>query len=61
MGLTTGLVLLGLGIVIIVFGIPRGGEDLRPFLRSPIAQVLHPSACLVLVSMGAAMIITNLP
>jgi hypothetical protein len=61
MGLTTGLVLLGLGALMDVLGILRGGEELRPFLRSPLTQVLYPSACLVLLSMGATMTITNNP
>jgi hypothetical protein len=60
MGLTAGLVLLALGILLVALGRPRRGEDLRPFLRSPLAQVLYPSLCLVLLSLGAAFTLTNL-
>jgi hypothetical protein len=41
MGLTAGLVLIALGIVMVILGRPRQGEDIRPFLRSPLPQVLY--------------------
>jgi hypothetical protein len=47
MGLTAGLMLIALGIVMVILGRPRYGEDIRPFLRSPLLQVLYPSFCLV--------------
>jgi hypothetical protein len=61
MGLIGGIVLLAVGIGLVILALPRRGEDIRPFLKFPLAQVLYPSICLVLLSMGAAVILTNLP
>lgn len=60
MGLTGGFALLGLGLGLFLFGIPRGGEDMRPFLRGVFVQVAYPSLCLVLIALGAAVVITSL-
>jgi hypothetical protein len=60
MGLISGLVLIGAGILLVLLGLPRRGEDLRPFLRTPFAQVIYPSICLLLLSMGAALTLTSL-
>lgn len=57
---TTGLVLLGPGDLRVALGIPRGEENLRPFLRSPFAQAICPSACLALLATGAAVALSNL-
>lgn len=39
MALTAGLVLAGLGVLSVLLGRLRAGEDLRPFLRTSFAQV----------------------
>jgi hypothetical protein len=53
-GVTLGVVLFGTGIVLVLLGIPRRGEDVRPFLRHPVMPILYPSICLVLIAMGLA-------
>jgi hypothetical protein len=60
MGLTGGFILVGIGLALVLIGLPRRGEDRRPFLRSPLAQVLYPAVCLVFLSMGAAVVFTQL-
>ena len=60
MGLTTGFVLLILGVVLILVSLPRRNEDLRPFLRSSFAQALVPALCLGLIAFGIAFILTDL-
>jgi hypothetical protein len=60
MGLTGGFILLGIGLALILVALPRSGEDFRPFLRSSLMQVLYPALCLVLLSMGAAVVLTSL-
>lgn len=60
MAMTGGFVLLGLGLGLVLFAIPRGGEDVRPFLRGGFVQVAYPSLCLVCLALGAAFIITSL-
>ncbi len=45
-----GLVLLGSGVGLLLFAIPRAGEDIRPFLRSDFMQVAYPSTCLALMA-----------
>ena len=54
MGLTTGLILVGAGFGLVLFAIPRQGEDMRPFLAGPFMQVGYPSLCLMLIAIGAA-------
>jgi hypothetical protein len=54
MGLTTGLILVGAGFGLVLFAIPRQGEDMRPFLAGPFMQVGSPSLCLTLIAIGAA-------
>jgi hypothetical protein len=61
MAFTSGIVLLVSGILLVLVAIPRRREDIRPWLQSPLAQVVYPSLCLVLIAMGAATLITNLP
>ena len=60
MGLTTGFVLLILGVVLILVSLPRRNEDLRPFLRSSFPQALVPALCLGLIAFGIAFILTDL-
>jgi hypothetical protein len=60
MGLIGGIALLVFGVGLVIVALPRGGEDVRPFLKSPLAQVVYPSVCLVLLSMGTAVVLTNL-
>jgi hypothetical protein len=54
MGLTAGLILVGAGFGLVLFAIPRQGEDMRPFLAGPFMQVGYPSLCLTLIAIGAA-------
>ena len=54
MGLTTGLILVGAGFGLVLIGVPRRGEDMRPFLAGPFMQVGYPSLCLTLIAIGAA-------
>jgi hypothetical protein len=54
MGLTPGLILVGAGFGLVLFAIPRQGEDMRPFLAGPFMQVGYPSLCLTLIAIGAA-------
>jgi hypothetical protein len=61
MGLATGLGLLAIGLVLVLVALPRRGEDMRPWLRSSLAQVAYPSICLVFIAMGAATTATNIP
>ena len=60
MGVTGGLVLLGTGVALVLLGLPRRREELRPFLRSTLAFALYPAVCLVFLAMGVAVVITNL-
>ena len=54
MGLTPGLILVGAGFGLVLFAIPRQGEDMRPFLAGPFMQVGYPSLCVTLIAIGAA-------
>ena len=54
MDLTTGLFLVGAGLGLVLFAVPRRGEDMRPFLAGPFMQVGSPSLCLTLIAIGAA-------
>jgi hypothetical protein len=54
MSLTAGLILVGAGFGLVLFAIPRQGEDMRPFLAGPFMQVGYPSLCLTLIAIGAA-------
>jgi hypothetical protein len=38
----------------VLIGVPRLGEDLRPFLAGPLMRVAYPSLCLTLIALGAA-------
>jgi hypothetical protein len=60
MGLTSGLILLAIGLGLFVFAIPRGAQEIRPFLRGGLVEVAYPALCLVLIAFGAAFIITSL-
>ena len=52
MGLTFGWVSLGLGIALVLVGMPRKDEECRPFLRGSLMPIVYPSLCLVLISVG---------
>jgi hypothetical protein len=60
MGLIGGLVLIALGVALVLLGIPRRGEDLRPFLRPSLAFAVYPAVCLLFLAMGMAVVVTNL-
>jgi hypothetical protein len=53
MDLTTGLFLVGAGLGLVLFAVPRRGEDMRPFLAGPFTRVAYPSLCLALIALGA--------
>jgi hypothetical protein len=52
MGLTFGWVSLGLGIALVLVGMPRRDEECRPFLRGSLMPIVYPSLCLLLISAG---------
>ena len=54
MDLTTGLFLVGAGLGLVLFAVPRRGEDMRPFLAGPLMREAYPSLCLMLIALGAA-------
>ena len=54
MGLTAGVILVTAGFGLVLIGVPRRGEDLRPFLAGPLRRVAYPSLCLTLIALGAA-------
>jgi len=60
MGLTVGAILLCIGIAMILFGRPRKGEDLRPFMRSPVVFAVYPAMTLVFIAFGVMTIVMNL-
>jgi len=60
MGLTASLILVGTGLGLGLFAIPRWGDDLRPFLKSSFIKVAYPSLCPTLIAFGAASTITGL-
>ncbi len=60
MELMSGLLLVAVGAGLVLVALPRPGEDIRPFLKSPLAQAVYPSVCLVFFAMGAAVVVTSL-
>ncbi|RDI53618.1 hypothetical protein [Microvirga subterranea] len=60
MGLTIGIVMLCIGLAMILFGRPRKGEDVRPFMKSSLVFVLYPGLTLVFLAIGAMTVVTNL-
>lgn len=54
LGLTAGLILVGAGFGLVLIGVPRRGEDMRPFLAGLFMRVAYPSLCLTLIALGAA-------
>jgi hypothetical protein len=60
MGLAVGIVTLCIGFAMILFGRPRKGEDMRPFMKSSLAFALYPGMTLVFLAIGLLAIVTNL-
>jgi hypothetical protein len=60
MHLTGGVVLFLLGIGLVLLARPRRHEDVRPFMRSAFGSAIIPPLCLALMTLGVAIIITNL-
>jgi hypothetical protein len=54
MGLTAGLILVVAGFGLVLFAIPRRGEDMRPFLADPLMRAAYSSLCLMLIALGAS-------
>ncbi len=59
MNVTIGIVMLCIGLAMILLGRPRKGEDMRPFLRSPLASAVYPALILVFLAIGALTIVMN--
>ncbi len=60
MNLTIGIVLLTIGIGMIVLGLPRKGEDIRPFMTSRLVSAVYPALILVFLAMGILTIVMNI-
>lgn len=60
MNLTIGIVMLAIGLGMILLGLPRKGEDKRPFMRSHLVFAVYPALILVFLSTGILTIVTNL-
>ncbi len=60
MNLTIGIVMLAIGLGMIFLGLPRKGEDMRPFMQSRLAFALYPALILVFLAMGTMTIVMNL-
>jgi len=60
MGLTIGIVMLCISLGMILFGRPRKGEDVRPFMTSSLAFALYPGITLVFLAIGVLAVVTNL-
>ena len=56
MGLTTGIVLLILGIVLVLLSLPRQGQ-IRPWAQTALGQAMVPALCLALIAFGVAFIV----
>ncbi len=60
MNITIGIVMLVIGIGMILLGMPRSGEDRRPFLHSPFVYAIYPSIILIFLPIGLLTVLTNL-
>jgi len=60
MNITIGIAMLVIGIGMILLGMPRKGEDRRPFLHSHLAYAVYPALILVFLSMGILTIVMNI-
>ncbi|MGA0594600.1 hypothetical protein [Enterovirga sp. CN4-39] len=47
-----GGIILAAGVVLVIIGTARRGEECRPFLRGSLMFLVFPSLCLVLISAG---------
>jgi hypothetical protein len=47
-----GWVSLGLGMILVLVGMPRRDEECRPYLRGSLMPLVYPPLCLVLISSG---------
>jgi hypothetical protein len=60
MNLTIGIAMLGIGLAMILLGLPRKGEDKRPFMHSHFIFATYPALILVFIAMGTLTIVMNL-
>ena len=59
MGLTGGIALLILGIVLTLLSLPRQGQ-MRPWVQSSFGQAIVPVLCLGLMTLGVAFVIFHI-
>jgi hypothetical protein len=59
-GVTLGLAMLGIAAALLLLGRPRKGEDVRPFMRSPLVFAVYPAMILVFIAMGTLSIVMNI-
>ena len=52
--------MLGIAAALLLLGRPRKGEDVRPFMRSPLVFAVYPAMILVFIAMGTLSIVMNI-
>jgi len=50
----TGMVMIGLGVMMVLLGRPRDGQDTRPFLQGYLTRVIYISIILMLLTFGSS-------
>jgi len=61
MNLIYGLILIGVAIVMLIFGRPGKGMDVAPFLKAWIVGQMYVIATLIAFVMGTSLVVMSLP